>query len=292
MSGKERMKPKRSVTQIRPFEDEDLDFKPISMPMVARLLSWLKPYRTVYTLGVICGVLSLVLDLSGPFFVQWITNLAVARGPAAEILRLALIWGGVTLASLLLDGIQIGASRRCGERVIDDLRRAIFAQLQRLSMSYYDRTKLGRIITRGTSDMDSLREPVITGLNTVVLNVLMMLGAAAMILYTDWRLFLAIAWLAPLMAWCNHIFRKKLGEQHQIAHAGYSRVSSNLAENVVGARVVNAFNRQDENLEAFNELQEQNTRNNVRVANISGFYQPVLEFIKFCGQVVSVVEIK
>ena len=267
-------------------KDDDSEYKPISAAMMLRLLRWLKPHRKLYTFGAVCGVLSLMLDLSSPEFIQRITDLAIPGKDYQEILRLALLWGGVTLGALILDAIQIGASRRCGELVIDAMRRAVFAQLQRLTMSYYDRTKLGRILTRGTSDMDALREPVISGINTVALNILMMLGAAALILNTDWRLFLAVCWLAPVMAYCNHIYRKKIGVQHQIARDGYSRVSSNLAENVVGVRVVSAFNRQDENLERFNELQEENTRNNVAVANIAGIYQPFLEFIKFSGQAI------
>ncbi len=268
------------------YQDDDNEYSPINAKMILRLMSWLKPYRWLYVLGALSGVVSILLELITPEFMRRIADEALPNRDPGEIIRLSLYWGGAMLLSLLFDAIQVGATRRCGEKVINDFRLAIFAQLQRLSMSFYDRTKLGRIITRGTSDMDALREPVVSGVNTVAFSALMMVGAAAMIYHTDWRLFLAIAWLAPVMTYCNHIYREKIGAQYQIARAGYSSVAANLAENVVGVRVVNAFNRQDENLEKFNELQVQNTRNNVEVANISGIYQPFLEFIKFIGQVI------
>ena len=268
------------------FQDDDNEYSPINGRMILRLLSWLKPYRWLYVLGAASGVVSIVLELITPEFMRRIADEALPGRDPGEIIRLSLYWGGAMLLSLGFDAVQVGATRACGERVINDIRQAIFAQLQRLSMSFYDRTKLGRIITRGTSDMDALREPVVSGVNTVAFSALMMIGAAAMIFETDWRLFLAIAWLAPVMTFCNHVYRKKIGAQYQIARAGYSSVAANLAENVVGARVVSAFNRQDENLEKFNELQVQNTRNNVQVANISGIYQPFLEFIKFIGQII------
>ena len=268
------------------FQDDDNEYSPINGRMILRLLSWLKPYRWLYVLGAASGVVSIVLELITPEFMRRIADEALPGRDPGEIIRLSLYWGGAMLLSLGFDAVQVGATRACGERVINDVRQAIFAQLQRLSMSFYDRTKLGRIITRGTSDMDALREPVVSGVNTVAFSALMMIGAAAMIFETDWRLFLAIAWLAPVMTFCNHVYRKKIGAQYQIARAGYSSVAANLAENVVGARVVSAFNRQDENLEKFNELQVQNTRNNVQVANISGIYQPFLEFIKFIGQII------
>ena len=268
------------------YKDDDNEYSPISSRMILRLMGWLKPYRWLYVLGAVCGVASVLLELASPEFLRRIADEALPNRSPEMIVRLSLFWGGAMLLSLIFDAIQIGATRSCGERVINDIRQALFAQLQRLSMSFYDRTKLGRIITRGTSDMDALREPVVSGVNTVAFSALMMLGAAAMILHTDWRLFLSIAWLAPVMAYSNFIYRKKIGAQHQIARAGYSSVAANLAENVVGVRVVSAYNRQDENLEKFNELQVQNTRNNVQVANISGIYQPFLEFIKFLGQVI------
>ena len=78
--------------------------------------------------------------------------------------------------------------------------------------------------------------------------------AGTMLLITDWRLFLAVAWLAPLIALCNYVYRKRASGMHQLAREGWTRVSTNLAENITGMRVVTAFNRQEPNLEVFNTL--------------------------------------
>lgn len=272
----------------RPDEqhDDEVRFKPISAALVIRLAKWLRPYKWLYTLGAAAGVASLVLDLFVPRLQQVIIDQALPSGDRGQVLHWAWIWVCVMLGVILTDAVQIYATNRCGEMVLMDLRRAVFLQLQRLPMSFYDKTKLGRVITRGTSDMDSLRGPVINGINTIALNVLLMLGAGVMILLTDWRLFLAVCWLAPLLAFCNLHYRRKIAAAWQIARAGYSKVASNLAENITGVRVVSAFNRQDENLDYFNELQEENTTNNIRTAHVNGMYQPFLEFIRFCGQVI------
>jgi ABC-type multidrug transport system fused ATPase/permease subunit len=267
-------------------KDEDIRFRPIEMKQVYRLLAWLKPYKRLYIIGALCGVVSIVLDLATPTLIKHIVDAAGAGGSVDTIYKFAAIWAGLVVASLALDSLQISYTNQCGECVILDIRTAVFNQLQRLSMAFYDRTKLGRIITRGTSDMDALRGPVISGINTVAFNILMMTGSAAMILWMDWRMFVAVAWLAPVMAVCNSIYRRKIGEQWQIVREGFSRLSSNLAENITGVRVVSAFNRQDENLNRFNELQDENTANNLKAANLNGIYQPFLEFIKFTGQVI------
>ena len=283
------IKSKPSEPVVEPQDDrqqEESQIKPISIALTMRLLGWLKPYKKLYVLGAASGILAIFCDLVTPSVAKWIIDIAIPTGKVSVVMYYAAIWAALAAASILLDAVQVSATNRCGERVIIDLRVAVFDQLQRLSMSFYDKTKLGRIITRGTSDMDALRGPVISGINTIAFNLLLMLGAGAMILWTDWRLFLAICWLSPILAICNNIYRKKVGEQHQIARDGYSRVAANLAENITGVRVVSAFNRQDANLDRFNELQDQNTINNIKVAHVNGIYQPFLEFIKFAGQVI------
>ena len=96
-------------------------------------------------------------------------------------------------AVLVLQRFTILVMTGAGERVQFGIRKRLFAHLQRLSMSYYDKTKLGRIISRCTSDVSSMREINVWGLYTIFANLLMMLFAAVMLATTDRRLFLAVA---------------------------------------------------------------------------------------------------
>jgi ATP-binding cassette subfamily B protein len=151
-------------------------------------------------------------------------------------------------------------------------------------MSYYDRTKLGRIISRMTSDINALREVNVWGIWQIIANGMIILVAAGMLVYTSPRLFLAVCWLGPILFIANRVFLKKVGSLHQMAREGWTRVSTNLAENITGMRVVTAFNRQDPNLAVFNALQDDNTENNIRVSRVNGIYQPVLQTIGFVGK--------
>ena len=278
-------------------EEEESKVRPISAAMTIRLLKWLKPYRGLYLFGMAAGILGLACGLVSPYMARMLVDVsnqaAQLRKTGADtshllqaILFWAACWACSSAGDIILDAVQIWSSSKCGEQVIRDMRMAIFDHLQKLSMSFYDKTKLGRIITRGTSDMEALRGPVVSGINTIAFNFLMMFGAGVMIFLTDWRLFCAVAGLAPILALANQWYRRTIGHYHQLTHQGYSRVASNLAENVTGVRVVSAFNRQDANLERFNELQEVNTTNNVRTANLNGLYTPFLEGIKFIGQLI------
>ncbi len=277
-------------------EDEEAKYKPIEWSMVKRLLRTLWPYRRTYGLGLMLGVVMIVLEMQSPRFMQGIINdvtaYTVDRGGGSEraaimgVARILLIWAAFLGAALILQRFVILLMTNAGERVQFELRRQLFAKLQELSMSYYDRTKLGRIISRCTSDINSLREVNVWGLWQVVANFLMMGVAAVMLVITDWRLFLSVAWLAPVLHFTNDYFRARVAHRWQVVREWFTRVSTNLAENITGVRVVTAFNRQTVNLDTFNAMQVRNTQNNIWAARLNGVYQPLLMLIGYAGKVV------
>jgi ATP-binding cassette subfamily B protein len=278
-------------------EDEEQRYKPIEWPLMKRVAKNLLPYKSLYGAGLMLGVVMLILDMQSPRFMQWVIDHVSAfangklpgmsqRTACWVVVKIVLIWAVVAAVARVLERYVILIMTLAGERVQFSLRRRLFAHLQRLSMSYYDKTKLGRIISRCTSDIASLREVNVWGIWQVVGNLLMMLFAAGMLVWTDWRLFLAVAWLGPVLYLAHTLYRKKSTYMFQVAREGFTRVSTNLAENITGMRVVVAFNRQSPNLSRFNVLQAINTENNMNNARISGLYQPALELIRFLGRVI------
>jgi ATP-binding cassette subfamily B protein len=291
---------KRKPLLVKPADIEGMEaeerYKPIEWPLVRRLLGVLAPYKKQYALGLALGLAHVTCDLASPKFMQhiidYVTKFAHAqlavmptdRGAVWHITVIVMLWALVSAMSFILQRATIIVMTRAGETVQFNLRRRLFAHLQELSMSFYDKTKLGRIISRCTSDINAMREINVWGIWRLAANVFIMLIAAIMLLKTDWRLFLCVAWLAPLVAICNYTYRKKASGIHQIAREGWTRVSTNLAENITGMRVVTAFNRQEPNLDVFNTLQDHNTYNNIRVARINGVYQPLLQLIGSVGR--------
>ncbi len=279
-------------------EEEEPRYRPINLALIRRLLTWLKPYRRRYALGISLGLVMVLLEMQSPLFMRALINLATGyvsgslsplpteREAIGRVVRIICVWGVLLGICVILHRVTILVMANAGERVQFDLRRAIFAHLQKLSMSYYDRTKLGRIISRCTTDLSAMREVNVWGIDTVVKNAMVMVIAAAMLAATEPRLFLSVIWLAPPLFLTNRYFRRKLAVAWQVAREGYTRVSTNMAENITGVRVVTAFHRQSWNLEVFDTLQDANTRNNVRAARINGVYEPTLQLIGFTGRAI------
>lgn len=216
-------------------------------------------------------------------------SLSSVRAATFMVVAIVAVWAVTMCFSLLLARASILITTRAGESVQFDIRRKLFAHLQGLSMDYYDKTRLGRIISRCTSDINSMREVNVWGITQVVSNTLTLIIASIMLCLTDWRLFLSVVWLAPILYYVNHWFRKRLSRLWQEVREGFTRVSTNLAENITGVRVVTAFNRQEPNLARFNQLQMQNTANNVRSSKANGVYQPSLTMIGFLGRAIILV---
>jgi ATP-binding cassette, subfamily B, bacterial len=276
--------------------DEEPRYRPISWGLVRRLLASLKPYKNMYVIAISVGLAQVLLDMLGPKFISWLIDYGTSyanhelkvslHGATWHVLDIMFWWVLTFIASVILQRICILQMTRAGESVQFDFRRRLFDRLQSLSMSYYDKTKLGRIISRCTSDIDSLREANVWGIWQVIANAMQISVAAGMMLLTDWRLFLSVAWLGVVLFVFNMIYLKKSVYLFQVVREGWTRVSTNMAENITGVRVVTAFDRQDPNLDAYNRLQEINTANNVTVARVNGIYQPMLEVIRFAGRVI------
>lgn len=280
-------------------EEGEPRYKPIDMKLIKRLLGLLAPFKQRYALGVTLGTGMLLLEMQSPRFTQhlidYATGFAENKLPGAPTLGAAgwhvawiiAIWAAVFLVAVTLQRFTILVMTGAGERVQFNIRRRLFEHLQRLSMSYYDKTKLGRIISRCTSDVNSLREINVWGIWQVFANSTQMIVAAIyMTIYTDVRLVLSVAWLAPVLYVCNRMYLRRAAFIMQVQREGFTRVSTNLAENITGMRVVTAFNRQVPNLGVFNRLQEINTANNVSAARLNGVYQPLLQLIAFLGKII------
>ncbi len=300
--------------------DEDDAYKPLEWPVIKRVLKLMGRHKWGYALALGLNIIMVSFDMLGPTFTRhlidsdipgkhhflagilaWLLRMFspetaqtfldhVAASPSYWGIGMTVgFWAFLQVILLILWRFNLEFNRRIGEEVVFALRKKVFNHLQKLSMSFYDKTKFGRILTRGTSDLDAMVGPIVNGINTVVLNTLQMIAAATILFITDWRLGLSVCWLGPVLFFMNRKYKKIIGAQWRVVREGYTRVSTNLAENINGMRVVTAYNRQEENLAAFNTLQVANTNNNIKAATMNGIYQPLLVVVGYVGRVIILV---
>ena len=207
----------------------------------------------------------------------------VIEGPISHGSVSGLAWGTAGyLALAALTNVTLHFRQRLalelGESVVQDLRNAIFTHLQSLRMSFFNRTKLGRIISRTTSDVEAVRAGIQDVFFVSIVGGGQILGAAALMAWYDWVLFCVVAVLAPVL-WCiNLVFRKRLSQVHREVHESFSRITASLAESVNGIEVTQSFVRQDVNAERFGDLIADHSQYNLKAARTAGCFLPLLEF--------------
>jgi ATP-binding cassette subfamily B protein len=164
---------------------------------------------------------------------------------------IALAGLAIVAADWLVNIAEIMVVGRNGERLLFTLRVKIFAQLQRLGLDFYERELSGRIMTRMTTDVDALSTFLQTGLITMLSAVLTFVGVLAAMLIINLRLGLFVLAIMPVLIAATVVFRAKSSKAYTEARERVSVVNADLAENVAGLRVTQAFRREDENRERF-----------------------------------------
>jgi ATP-binding cassette subfamily B protein len=251
--------------------------RPLDWNLIKRLWGYTKPYASLRNTLI---VLVLLRALSIPITATLLA--AVLQGPVQDkdvpgIIRGSLLFILAAAFTSLVFRYRMMLALQLGERVIHDLRNDIFDHLQRLSMRFYDRTKLGRIISRMTSDAEAMRMGVQDVLFVSLVQLGQMLVATVIMAWIDLGLFLALAVMAPILWYIVRYFRTRLTRVYRQIQESFSRVTATLAESVNGIRVTQSFVRQDVNADLFSELVEDHSLHHNREARLRGVFLPMLE---------------
>ncbi|MDX2185784.1 MAG: ABC transporter ATP-binding protein [Opitutaceae bacterium] len=258
-------------------DDDEPVFRPLEWGLVSRLWGYTSPYRKQRRwLLFLTAVRSIQLPM-----IVWVSGLIIA-GPITSGDARALAWSlvGYLVLAVLTDVMFHFRQRfamELGERVVHDLRREVFAHLQRMPMSFFHRVKLGRIISRMTSDVETIRTAIQDVFFVSIVQLGQMLFAACVMAWTEWRLFLVVLGLAPVLYLLNQRFRVRLSQDSRAAHESFSRVTATLAESVNGIRVTQGFVRQATNAGLFRQLLADHSLYNVALARTSAVLTPLLE---------------
>ncbi|MEU8433592.1 ABC transporter ATP-binding protein [Streptomyces sp. NPDC029216] len=202
-----------------------------------------------------------------------------------EKAALGAVWAAAALALVVVTAqwaAQFAETRmtgRTGERVLYALRVKIFAQLQRLGLDYYERELTGKIMTRMTTDVDSLSSFLQTGLVTAVVSVLTFFGILVALLVLDLELALIVFATLPVLVLATIVFRRKSVAAYELARDRVSLVNADLQESVAGLRLVQAFRRQHAGADRFAERSDSYRQARVRGQWLISVYFPFVQLL-------------
>src|SRR5439155_7037779 len=141
-----------------------------------------------------------------------------------------------------------------GQRIMFEMRMALYGHLQRLDVAYYDRNPVGRLMTRVTSDVDVLNDLFTSGVVTIFGDVFTLVGIMAVMLWMNWRLALVAFAVLPLIALVTQWFRRHVRESYRIVRGWIARINAFLQENITGMSTVQLFRREPLNYARFDDI--------------------------------------
>ncbi len=265
------------IRQVQEADDDEEQFKPLEWGLIRRLFVYTAPVRRKRN---ILFVLTFIRSAQLPALI-W-ASASIISGPIAHRDIGVLPWAvlGYGILAFVTDGMFHWRQRyalEIGETVVNGLRAEIFAKMQRQPMSFFHRVKLGRIISRVTSDVEALRVGIQDVLFVSAIQFGQMVFTAVVMVRCDWVLFLVVAGMAPVLWLVNNHFRMKFSQLTRAAQESFSRVTSTLAESVNGIRVTQGFVRQETNAGLFRSLLSDHSRYSIDLARTSAILTPLLE---------------
>lgn len=291
------------------IHEEDSVGKVYDSRLMRRLLGYLRPYGWQASAAVGLIILSAWLQLLAPLtnavaidlFVigpqdsgaakaevsRWVEEFAAARGwdpePVQGMVVAAIIYSVILLLTFLILFLQTYTMEMMGQRIMFDLRRDIFAHLQRLPVSYFDRNPIGRLVTRATTDVAALNELFTAGLVSIFGDVFMLVGIVSVMFWLDWRLALISFAIIPLLFALTTWFKIGARKSYREVRVLVARINAFLQEHLTGMAVVQLFGREKRAMESFAEINAEHRDANERSIFYYAVYYPMVEIITSLG---------
>jgi ATP-binding cassette subfamily B protein len=260
------------------FEEEEFTSQ-FSGKTMARILSQVKPHWRWVAGFMLTVALVSALDSYFTFLSKRIVDEGILAGDRATLTRLVVTYGLLIVVRAVDVFGFIFLAGVLGERVQYDLRRKMFHHLQDLSFSYFDRTPVGWIMARVTSDSMRIADLVTWGLLDITWGALSIASAAYFMFIINWKLALIVFTVIPMLVVVAAQFRKKIIVEYRKVRKINSRITGAYNENITGVRVVKALGREEENLREFSQLSGEMYRASYRAAWLSALFLPAVQLI-------------
>jgi ATP-binding cassette subfamily B multidrug efflux pump len=272
------------------LHEEEALGKAYDSRLMRRLLKYMKPYKWHVALALIMVAVVTPLELAPPlifrkaidsYFVPALKHALPEASAWSGIGWLSAIFLAVLTFDFLAQYVQIRIMQRVGQQTMYDMRREIFAHMQRLPMSYFDRNPVGRLVTRVTTDVDALNDLFAAGVVTMINDFFLLVVMAGLLFKIDTRLALATLAVLPGILIVTMIFRKFVRDANRRIRTAIARINAFLQEYISGMSVVQLFNRERKAMDEF----EKRNRDNMlawRDAILAyALFYPAVEFLSF-----------
>lgn len=255
-----------------------IDFK-----VLKRLMKFVTPYRGKFYFLIFLTVAIGILAPLRPMLIQWTLDNDVAAGNYNGMVWMIVILLGLLIVQSFAQYIHTYLSGWMGQQVIRDIRTRLYAHLVSLRLRFFDKTPIGRLVTRTISDVGTLNDVFSEGLAAMVSDLLQLVFILAFMFYEDWRLALLSLATIPLMLISTYIFKEKIKVAFNDVRNAVANLNTFVQEHITGMNVVQIFGSEKREFEKFKAINEEHKQANLRSVLYYSIYFPVAEIIAAAG---------
>jgi ATP-binding cassette subfamily B multidrug efflux pump len=247
--------------------------------LLRRLIAYLAPYKPQVAVSLLLLFAGAALELAGPYLTKVALDRALPARDAGLLGTLVLLYIGSLVLAFLAEYAHTLLTAWLGQRVMYDLRVQVFAHLQRLSLRFFDRNPVGRLMTRVTNDVEQLNEAFSSGLVTIFGDLFTLLFILGMMVQLDWRLALVTFTVLPFVAIATFLFRGLIRRAYRDIRVRLARINAFTQEHVSGIRVVQLFGRQKPVFARFQAVNADHLEAHLRSITYYALFFPVIEVL-------------
>jgi len=261
------------------IHEEDALGKAYDGRLVRRLTGYVRPYWPLVAGAIVCLFAEGAMQLVGPILTERVIDVALPQHDTAVIRRAVFLFGLALIVQFCCAYGETILTSLLGQRVMRDLRLQLFAHLQRLSIAFFDRNPVGRLVTRVTADIEALNELFTAGVVSGLGDLFTLVAIAVLMVAVDWRLAVASFFVIPLVYLTSHVFRVKVRQAYRDIRIRLARINAFLQERITGMRIVQLFGRERSEAVRFDGFNRGHLDAHLRSITVYALYFPAIEIL-------------
>ena len=244
-----------------------------------RILVYMKPYKGIFIWSIILTLLTAAVAPLMPMLVEYTMDHYVLTADTNGIGLMAAVMLGLLFLQTGIRYFHTLLTNTLGQSVIRDLRIDVFNHITSLRLKYFDRTPIGRLITRTVSDLETISEIFSQGLIQIIGDILQLVVIIGVMFYTDWRLSLIVLIPMPIMVVATYFFKEAMKSAFQQVRTWVSNLNTFLQEHISGVNVIQYFAREEQEFKKFTQANKMHRNAHIRANWYFSIFFPVIEII-------------
>jgi ATP-binding cassette, subfamily B, multidrug efflux pump len=259
-------------------EDEILG-KAYDARLMRRLLGYIKPYKKYIIIAILFNIVVAALGPVRPYLTKVAVDDYIVNGDRDGLMLIGALLLGILILQGTIQYFLTYYTQYLGQRTIYDLRSQIYSHVQKLALRFFDKTPIGRIVTRNTNDVEALNELFSSGIVMVFSDVFIIIWILVFMFFMDVPLSLVTLSVLPVLIYGTFLFRKKVREAYRDVRLHLARLNSYMQEHVTGMNVIQIFRKENDELKKFSEINSDYRESNVKSIFYYAIFYPGVELL-------------